>query len=79
MKISFKKCVIFFNFLISFIFYLDTLGLSPTKDKFIKALSGTLRGIPKVLCSNAIPIDGSLPDYRMEETDVSSYISHLHQ
>ena len=71
MKTSFKKCVIFFIFKFLSFLYLDTLGLSPTKDKFIKALSGTLRGIPKVLCSNAIPIDGSLPDYHMEETDVT--------
>ncbi|XP_052095798.1 dynein heavy chain domain-containing protein 1-like isoform X11 [Mytilus californianus] len=47
----------------------DMLGLSPSKDKLIKALSSTLKGIPKVLCSNAIPIDGSLPDYHSEETD----------
>ncbi|XP_069111192.1 dynein heavy chain domain-containing protein 1-like isoform X2 [Argopecten irradians] len=39
----------------------DVLGLSPPPDRFIKVLASTLKGIPTVLTSNAIPIDGSVP------------------
>ena len=38
----------------------DVLCLSPSKEKFQRSLSSTLRGIPAVLCSKAIAMDGSL-------------------
>lgn len=38
------------------------LGLAPIKDKFLKVLISTLKGIPSVLCTNAVPMDGSITD-----------------
>ena len=38
----------------------DVLGISPTKEKFIKVLNNTLKGIPSVLCANAVGMDGSV-------------------
>ena len=51
----------------------DVLGISPSKEKFIKALNSTLRGIPSVLCSNAVPMDGSVcePQTDLDDTESS--------
>ena len=38
----------------------DVLGISPSKEKFTKVLSNTLKGIPAILCANAVAMDGSL-------------------
>ncbi|XP_076466624.1 dynein heavy chain domain-containing protein 1-like isoform X2 [Babylonia areolata] len=40
----------------------DVLCLSPSKEKFQRTLNSTLRGIPAVLCSKSIPMDGSVSD-----------------
>lgn len=41
---------------------LDCLGISPSKEKFTRVLTNTLKGIPGVLCANAVPMDGSITD-----------------
>ncbi|XP_048242736.1 dynein heavy chain domain-containing protein 1-like [Haliotis rufescens] len=41
----------------------EVLGLSPSKERFQKALTSTLRGIPSVLCAKAVPMDGSVPEH----------------
>jgi len=50
----------------------DVLGLHPPREKFIKVLTNTLKGIPGVLCSNSIPIDGSIPDHETVADDTES-------
>ncbi|XP_060599368.1 dynein heavy chain domain-containing protein 1-like [Ruditapes philippinarum] len=40
----------------------DVLGISPTKEKLTRAVINTLKGIPTVLCTNAVPMDGSITD-----------------
>ncbi|XP_025095393.1 dynein heavy chain domain-containing protein 1-like isoform X2 [Pomacea canaliculata] len=50
----------------------DVLCLSPSKERFQKVLSSTLNGIPAVLCSCAIPKDGSQQDKEFADVDSSS-------
>ncbi|KAJ8313858.1 hypothetical protein KUTeg_008419 [Tegillarca granosa] len=50
----------------------DMLGLAPVKDKFLKVLSSTLKGIPSVLCANAVPMDGSITDHDTTGDDTES-------
>ncbi|KAL8594105.1 hypothetical protein ACOMHN_000817 [Nucella lapillus] len=63
---------------------LDVLCLSPSKEKFQRTLNSTLRGIPAVLCSKSIPMDGSLGDTQdkdsarqSQDTKTSSSQTHL--
>jgi len=40
----------------------EVLGISPSKEKFIRVLTSLLTGIPAVLCTSAVPMDGSITD-----------------
>ena len=42
------------------LFILDNLCLSPSKEKFQRSLTTTLKGIPAVLCAKAVPMDGAI-------------------
>lgn len=46
------------------------LGISPSKEKFIRVLTSTLKGIPAVLCANAVPMDGSITDPHTDSRSV---------
>ncbi|XP_070211333.1 dynein heavy chain domain-containing protein 1-like isoform X3 [Littorina saxatilis] len=50
----------------------DVLCLSPSKEKFQRTLSSTLRGIPAVLCSRAMAMDGSTADLPGKESPQES-------
>ncbi|XP_035825634.1 dynein heavy chain domain-containing protein 1 [Aplysia californica] len=50
----------------------DMLGLSPSKDRFQKVLSNTLRGIPQILMSKVIAIDGCVQDKESLEGDTTA-------
>lgn len=63
-----NECVIYFLILFELI---DVLGLSPAKEKFQKVLNSTLCGIPQILTSKAIAIDGSVPDKDSQEGDTA--------
>ncbi|XP_078321876.1 dynein heavy chain domain-containing protein 1-like isoform X5 [Crassostrea virginica] len=49
----------------------EILGISPTKERFTTVLMSTLKGIPSVLCSKAIPMDGSVSDPDNEDSETS--------
>ena len=55
-------------------FSTDVLCLSPSKEKFQRSLSSTLRGIPAVLCSKAIAMDGSLGSTQDKDKDSTQQI-----
>lgn len=50
---------------------IEILGISPTKERFTTVLMSTLKGIPSVLCSKAIPMDGSVSDPDNEDSETS--------
>ena len=57
----------------------DILGLSPSKERFQKVLSNTLRGIPSVLTSKAIAMDGCVTDWESQEGETTTRSdSHKH-
>ena len=49
----------------------DVLGISPSKEKLTRVLTNTLKGIPTVLCANAVPMDGSITEPPPTETQVT--------
>uniref|UniRef100_A0A8W8M9M4 AAA+ ATPase domain-containing protein n=1 Tax=Magallana gigas TaxID=29159 RepID=A0A8W8M9M4_MAGGI len=49
----------------------EVLGIFPSKERFTNVLMSTLKGIPTVLCSKAIPMDGSGSDHDSEDTETS--------
>lgn len=51
--------------------FLEVLGIFPSKERFTNVLMSTLKGIPTVLCSKAIPMDGSGSDHDSEDTETS--------
>ncbi|XP_056008158.1 dynein heavy chain domain-containing protein 1-like [Ostrea edulis] len=55
----------------------EILGIFPSKERFSSVLMNTLKGIPSVLCSKAIPMDGSVMDPDSEESETSPPKSEL--
>ncbi|XP_062587861.1 dynein heavy chain domain-containing protein 1-like, partial [Saccostrea cucullata] len=53
----------------------EVLGIYPSKERFSNVLMSTLKGIPSVLCSKAIPMDGSVIDPDSEDTETSPHKS----
>jgi hypothetical protein len=51
--------------------FIENLGIFPSKERFSNVLMNTLKGIPTVLCSKAIPMDGSVTDPDSEESETS--------
>ena len=47
----------------------DVLGISPSKEKFTRVLNNTLKGIPSVLCANAVAMDGSVIEAMESQRD----------
>lgn len=54
-----------------FFLFTEVLGIFPSKERFTNVLMSTLKGIPTVLCSKAIPMDGSGSDHDSEDTETS--------